>query len=157
MSNSELINSVDEQLMQIREKLAAFREQDTRIRERMDSLNSSVSDLASQTSLSSPTPSCSDLSSLDGEAMQDKEEEFEPLEQSGTFSSEPQIFCIPTIIVTECKDQPPVRSLHMRRSLSHSSTMNYLQLPEERRHSAPSAVTSLYPQYSNPEEINTLL
>ena len=153
-SNSELINSVDEQLTQIKEQLAAFREQDARIRVRMNSLNSSVSELASRSSLGSPTPSeCSDFSFLDDddEVMQDEE----PYVQDQAFTNEPQTFCIPTVIVTECEDlfnEPPVR---VRRSVSHSSTLNYLQLPEERRHSTPSAVTSLFPQYSKPEEIST--
>lgn len=161
MSN-ELMNSVDAQLMQIREKLAAFREQDTRIRERMDSLSSSVSELTSQSSQSgSPTLSeCSDLGTLDDEAML---EEFEQRKQRA-FSREPHIFCIPTVIVTECKDdfdQTPVRSLHMRRVTLHSSKMSYLRLPEEIRHSTPSAnqlQVNLYPNYNvdNPEEISTL-
>ena len=63
--------------MQIREKLAAFREQDTEFRERMGSLSDSVSELtSSRSSLSSFTPSeHSDLGSVD-EASK-KEEEFE--------------------------------------------------------------------------------
>ena len=121
----------------------------------MNSLNSSVSELASRSSLGSPTPSeCSDFSFLDDddEVMQDEEPH---VQEQRAFTNEPQTFCIPTVIVTECEElfnEPPVR---VRRSVSHSSTMNYLQLPEERRHSTPSAVTSLFPQYSKPEEIST--
>jgi len=134
MSNSELISSVDAQLMQIRDKLAAFREQDALIRERMNSLTSSVSELTSRSSLSSPTPSeCSDSSSLEDNAMQDEGEEFEQVQKA--FSDEPQAFCIPTVIVTECKDD--FNQTLVRQVTLHSSKMDYLRLPEERRHSAP--------------------
>lgn len=62
-NNDELVDFVDLQLTQIREKLAMMREQDLQFRERMDSLSTSVSELASRSSLSSLE--CSDLGSLD--------------------------------------------------------------------------------------------
>ena len=56
-SSSELANDFDCQLAEIKEKLARFREQDAEFHERMDSLNHSIGELASRTSLNSSTPS----------------------------------------------------------------------------------------------------
>jgi len=72
--SSELLSVMDEQLMQIRKKLAAFRKQDTQFRERMDSLNESVSELVSRSSINSSISECSDLDSLD-EVSEDEEPE----------------------------------------------------------------------------------
>ena len=74
--NSELLNVMDEQLLQIREKIAAFRQQDTQFRERMDSLNESVSELVSRSSINSSLSECSDLDSLD-EASEAEDEKSE--------------------------------------------------------------------------------
>ena len=139
MSHSELINSVDAQLMQIRDKLAAFREQDARIRERMNSLNSSVSELTSRSSLSSPTPSeCSDSSSLEDNAMQDEGEEFKQVQKA--FSDEPQTGILhPNCSSNRMQGWLSSTKHLMRRVTLHSSKMGYLRLPEERRHSTPSA------------------
>jgi len=148
---------VDAQLMQIKEKLAAFREQDTEFRERIDSLNDSVSELASRSSLSSFTSSeCSDLDSLEEASMKE-------FEQQGAK------VCIPTvqITVTGCRDldhfnHPLVRCFQMRRAISDpNSIMMYehqvekeAEVMETRRHS--SYLSDHYPQYDNPEEISTL-
>ena len=155
-SNSELINIVDEQLMQIRENLAAFRNQDVQFRERIDLLSDSVSELASQSSLSSFTSSeCSDLNSLGGASNSEDEE----LDQG----NEPRP--LPTVRVTECMDdfdQPPVRCFSMRRAISDPSSV-HIQLPEQameaqrrRTHLADQATDNLYTQYNNPLEISTL-
>jgi len=83
MSNSELINTVDLQLMQIREDLAAFCQQYIWFRERLDSLNGSVNKLTlSQSNLSSYTSDCSNIGSLD------ENEEF--FEQTTVRQSEGQ-------------------------------------------------------------------
>ena len=163
-SNSELVNVLDAQLMQIREKLAAFREQDTEFRERMDSLNGSVSELASRSSLSSFTPSeCSDLD----EAMREEVEEFEQ-QTAGQREQPEQLLSIPTVMITGCRNhfnQPLVTCFHMRRVTSDPNcTMmqDHVDLPEEeaeametRRHSSYSA-DRLFPHYNNPEKISTL-
>ena len=148
---------MDAQLMQIKEKLAAFREQDIEFRERIDSLNDSVSELASRSSLSSFTPSeCSDLDSL--EEASDKE-----------FEQQTARVCIPTvqIIVTGCRDlnhfnHPLVRGFQMRRAISDPNSImmhehlveKEVEVMETRRHSSYSA--NHYPQYDNPEDISTL-
>jgi len=159
MSNSELINVVDTQLMQIREKLAAFREQDTELRERVNLLGGSVSELTSsrRSSLSNYTPSeCSDLGSLDEATIGDEEEEFEQQ--------------YPVIVgqIEADKDhfnRPPVRCFHMRQSSYPSSMYGQIELSDEeemwetQRHCTYSVAKqsiNLYPQYSNPEEISTL-
>ena len=154
-SNSELINIVDEQLMQIRENLAAFRNQDVQFRERIDLLSDSVSELASQSSLSSFTSSeCSDLNSLGGASNSEDEE----LDQAN--ESHP----LPTVRVTECMDdfdQPPVRFFNMRRAISDPNSV-HIQLPEQtmeaqrrRKYLTEQATDDLYIQYNNPQEIST--
>ena len=154
MNNSELVDSVDEQLMQIREKLAKFREQDTQLRERMNSLSDSVSELASQSSLSSFTPSeCSNLGSLDEVQSCTGEDEGE---ENGYKHQ------LRTLVTNG--NRPPVRSFHMRRTTSDPSSMyRHVELPEEeemetQRYSTYSAdqTFNLYPQYTHPEEISTL-
>ena len=150
MSNSELVNDVDEQLIQIRKKLAAFREQDTQFRERMNSLTGSVSELTlSRSSLSSFTPSeCSDLGSLD-EVSEDEESEQQTVGQG--------------VFVSDKFNQPPARNFHMRQ-LS-DPLHSHAELPEKeaeeletQRHSTNSANQAIsgYLQYNNPEEISTL-
>jgi len=155
----KLISIVDAQLMQIKEKLAAFRDQDTQFRERMDSLNDSVSQLTS--SQSSFTPSeCSDLGSLD-EVYEEEEEE---LKQQTAGQSKGK-----RALVKGNRNhfnQPPaVRCHYMRRATSDPSLLySHIELPEEdetmeiQRHSTYSAdqAINLYPQYDNPEEISTL-
>ena len=51
-----LVDSIDYTLTDIKQKLAMFREQDSRLRKRMSSLSSSIEDLTLSRS-SSPTPS----------------------------------------------------------------------------------------------------
>jgi len=165
-SNSELVNDVDYQLAQIREKLAMMREQDLQFRERMDSLSTSVSEIASRSSLSSFTPSeCSDLGSLD-EASEEEEYEEEQTIGQRTFSNE-RLLRIPTIRVTGRPhfNRPPIKCVHMRQSSDPSSMYSHPELPEEnaeafetQRHSTYSAdqAMCLYPQYNNAEEISTL-
>ena len=152
MSSSELINVVDAQLMQIREKLAAFRQQDTQFRERMNSLNGSVSELASQSSVSSFTPSeCSDLGSLD-EVSETEEEEFK---QQRTAKQR--------ALLTDDRDhfnRPPIKCFHHIRQLQSSDPNlmhSHMKLSEEKAvpYSADQVI-NLYPQYNNPEEISTL-
>ena len=160
MNNSELASVVDEQLMQIRQKLAEFREQDTHFRERIDSLTGSVSEIASRSSQSSFTPSeCSDLDSLD--EFSEEEEEIEQTVGQKAFSKQPPpLLRIPTIKVIDVGNRS-TNCFHMRQSSDPSSLHNHIELPKEevmetRRHSSYSA-DQVYPQYDNPEEIRTLL
>ena len=55
-NTGSLVDSIDFTLTDIKQKLAMFREQDTRFRKRMNSLSSSIEDLTTPPS-SSPTPS----------------------------------------------------------------------------------------------------
>lgn len=168
-SNDELVDNVDYQLTQIREKLAQMREQDLQFRERMDSLSTSVSELSSRSSLSSFTTSseCSDLGSLD-EVSEEEEEECEEEQTIGQrkFSNE-RLLRIPTIRVSGRPhfNRLPVKCVHMRQSSDPSSMYSHPELPEEnaeaaetQRHSTYSAdqAMCLYPQYSNGEEISTV-
>jgi len=152
---------MDAQLMQIKEKLAAFRDQDTQFRERMDSLNDSVSELTS--SLSSLAPSeCSDLGSLD----EVYEEEEEKLEQQTAGQRKGQRALVKGNRRNYFKRPPTVRCHYMRRATSDPSLLySHIELPEEeeeamemQRHSTYSAdqAINLYPQYNNPEQISTL-
>ena len=166
-SNSELVDVVDAQLMQIREKLATFREQDSQFRERMDSLSNSVSELTSRSSLSSFTPSeCSDLGSLD-EASEEEEEFDEQTIGQKAFSDEPpRLLRLPTVRVTGkgyLHRRPAVKCFHTRQASDPSSMQSHKELPEEeemetQRYSTYSAdqAINLYPQYNNAEEISTL-
>ena len=160
-SNSDLISAVDAQLMQIKEKLAAFRDQDTQFRERMDSLNDSVSELtSSRSSLSSFTPSeCSDLDSLD--EVYEEEEEFEHQIAAGQSKGL-------KLATKGGRNRPRVRCHQpMRRATSYPSSLyGHIEAPceeeeeamETQRHSTYSAdqAINLYPKYDNPEEISTL-
>ena len=163
-SNEELVDNVDHQLTQIREKLAMMREQDLRFRERMDSLSSSVSELASRSSLSSFTSSeCSDLGSLD-EVSEGEECEEQTIGQR-KFSNE-RLLRFPTIRVSGRPhfNRLPVKCAHTRQSSDPSSMYSHPELPEEntakeaQRHSTYSAdqAMCLYPQYANAEEISTV-
>lgn len=163
-SNDELVNDVDCQLTQIREKLAMMREQDSQFRERMDSLSNSVSELSSRSSLSSFTSSeCSDLGSLD-EVSEEEECEEELTIGQRTFSNE-RLLRIPTIRGRPQFSRLPVKCLHTRQSSDPSSMYSHPELPEEnaeanetQRHSTYSAdqAMCLYPQYNNAEEISTM-
>ena len=156
--NSEIISVVDAQLMQIKEKLAAFREQDNEFRERMGSLSDSVSELtSSRSSLSSFTPSeCSDLDSVNEASEEEEKPEQQTVDRQRAF-------------VKSGRDhftRLSARCFHMRRAASDPSSMHsHIELPEEeaeavetQRHSTYSAdqATNLYPQYDNPEKISTL-
>ena len=163
-SNDELVNDVDCQLTQIREKLAMMREQDLQFRDRMDSLSSSVSELASRSSLSSFTSSeCSDLGSLDEVSEEEECEEEQTIGQR-TFSNE-RLLRIPTIRGRPQFSRLPIKCIHTRQSSDPSSMYSHPELPEEnaeatnsQRHSTYSAdqAMCLYPQYNNSEEISTM-
>jgi len=155
-SNSELISVVDAHLKQIKEKLAAFREQDTQFKERMDSLSDSVSELtSSRSSISSFTPSeCGD--SAAGSLDETSELELEDPLEANQGVGQLRAF---TKSGRNCFN-------HMRRATSDPSSLyNHVELPEEeleametQRHSTYSAdqAVNLYPQYNNPDEISTL-
>ena len=113
-SSSELVNDFDNQLAEIRSKLAMFREQDLKFHERMDSLSHSIGELASvsRSSLNSFTPSeisaSSDLMLSNEENYADSDDDDEQNhgdelimenEISSSFSSE-VLSCIPAIKVT---------------------------------------------------------
>ena len=91
----ELVNNIDDQLAEIREKLAMFRKQDTKFRERMDSLSHSIGELASGSSLNSEDPMIFDSDT--------EEQNFEEAEINGKISSSfstEVLNSIPTIKVT---------------------------------------------------------
>ena len=119
----------------------------------MNSLSDSVSELTSRSSISSFPPSeCSDLSSLD-EVQSCGEDEGDEIGYKQQLRT-----------LVKSGNRPPLRSFHMRRTTSDSSSMyRHVELPEEeememQRHSTYSAdqAINLYPQYTHPEEISTL-
>ena len=161
LSNTELVNIMDEQLLQIREKLAEFREQDNYIRERMDSLSDSVSELSSRRSslsLSSTSSECSDLDWLD-EISEEEESDSENVGQEA-LSSEPRIPTVKSAARNHFRRQPVICFRKRRSSYPSSPLRSSIELseaasPAVRRHSTP-AYPHMYPQYNNPEDISTL-
>ena len=166
MSNTDLANDVDEQLMQIKEKLSAFREQDNQFRERIKLLSNSVTELSSRSSLNSFTPS--EYSNLD--SMDEASNGGEEFEQQTTraFSNEPsKLLRVPTVRVTGCGDhfkrQSSVGCFHMRRATSDPISIHSLLSEEAQtiettqlRSSRSTEAINLYPQYDNTKEISTL-
>jgi len=165
MSNTDLVNDVDEQLMQIKEKLSAFREQDNQFRERIKLLSNSVNELSSRSSLNSFTPS--EYSNLD--SMDEASNGGEEFEQQTTraFSIEPpKLLRIPTVRVTGCRDhfnQSSVGCFHMRRATSDPISIHSLLSEEAQtiettqlRSSHSTEAINLYPQYNNTKETSTL-
>ena len=71
-SSSELVNAVDCQLAEIREKLAMLRKQDTDFHERMDSLTNSIGELTSQSSFTPSETSDGMLSDAEDDNGDDK-------------------------------------------------------------------------------------
>jgi len=141
ISNSELIDAVDLQLMQIKEDLAAFRQQDLRFRERMNSLNGSVSKLISSR-LSSYPSECSNLGSLD------EVNEDEVFEQTTVKQSKGQRVQLVNSMGTTLTNPPSERYCHVRRATSDPSLLYNLseeETMETQRHSADQA-NNLYPQ-----------
>lgn len=155
-SSNELVNDFDCQLAEIREKLAMFREQDMKFRERIDSLSNSIGELASRSSLTPSEPSigsdCGDLMLFndDDEEQNYKEEQTVDNRITASFSSE-VLNCIPTIKVTSYK-----RRLERRRSsdpTAHEAVK--LLMAEPQRHSMYYSINQAY-SYSS-EEISTIL
>lgn len=156
-SSSELLNTFDCQLAEIRAKLAMFREQDTDFRERMDSLSNSIGELASNCSLA---PS-DNISVASADLMIDEEQNYKDDDHSiegelqnntvsASFSTEMLNQCIPTIEVTHYKRRLSDSTLHgsILRPLKSSSTPD--------RHSICCLTDHSYFN-SNGEQLSTLL
>ena len=96
----KLKNNIDDQLAEIREKLAMFRKQDTKFRERIDSLSHSIGELASDRSSLNNFTTSEDSMIFDNDA---EEQNFEEAEINGkicsSFSTE-VLNSIPNIKVT---------------------------------------------------------
>lgn len=92
-NSAESVNTVDCQLAKIRETLALFREQDMEFRERMDSLSSSIDELASRTSMASLEVSADVNDNITGKDMGN-------ISANRKSSSSEVLNCIPTIKIT---------------------------------------------------------
>ena len=106
------LDDIDQRLIQIREQLSTFREQDMEFRERLDSLNNSIDELASRSSLASSEVSDLMMPSDDAAEEHHYEDNLEDDDQaiensfknlSMSFSSEVLNSCIPSIVVTSHK------------------------------------------------------
>jgi len=127
---SELENVMDEQLMQIREKIAAFRQQDAQLRERLNSLSDSVNKLTSRSSVSSSPSECSDLDSLDEVSEAEELEESE--KQTTVFTDNSLLIPITTEVSSSSHfNRAPVRCFHTRQSSDPSSLHSCVELPGE--------------------------
>ena len=173
--SSELVNSLDRQLAEIREKLAMLQEQDADFHERMDSLSNSIGELASRSSLNSFGSALSEASGAasDREMLSDEDEDSEQenytdddqiiknkIESiSMSFSTE-LLNSIPTIEVTPDtyrRRRSSKRSSQLRRSdpYVHESAKLLNLSTESNRHSI--CLTDHAYLYGSGEEISTLL
>ena len=109
---NELANNFDCLLAEVREKLAMFREQDIKFRDRMDSLGNTIDEVASlrssMNSLLTPSEASRDSDRLKDNSEEQDDSDLEDDDQiirdkieniSKSFSSE-LLSCIPTIEVT---------------------------------------------------------
>ena len=170
--SSELVNALDDQLAEIREKLAMLREQDIDFHERMDSLSNSIGEVASQSSLSSFGSALSEASEAASDGIPDdadenaEEKNYTEDEQiikskiegiSKSFSNE-LLNSIPTIKVTS---DPYKRKRSSKRSVRrsdpyiHGSAELLNSFAESNRHSI--CLTDHAYLYGSGEEISTFL
>ena len=124
------LDDIDQRLIQIREKLSMFREQDVEFRERLDSLSNSIDELASRSSLASSDVPSDDSAEEHCDNCEDDledadlaiENNFKNLSMS--LSNE-VLNCVPSITVTSymrCCRQSSDPSIH--------ETAKLLQLPQ---------------------------
>ena len=91
------LEDIDQRLIQIREKLSMFREQDMEFRERLDSLSNSIDELASRSSLASDISDDSDDASDEYHYEDNNQTIDNDLKNvSMSFSSE-VLNCIPSL------------------------------------------------------------
>ena len=170
--SSELVNALDDQLAEIREKLSMLREQDIDFHERMDSLNNSIGELASRSSLNSLGSALSEASEAASDGMLSDDEEKNYIEDdqiiknkiesiSMSFSDE-LLNSIPTIKITpdsykRRSRRSSKRSISMRRSdpYVHESAKLLNSFAESYRHSI--CLTDHAYLYGSGEEISTFL
>lgn len=159
-SSSELANDIDCQLAEIKEKLTKFREQDAEFHERMDSLNHSIGELASRTSLNSSAPSDVYAASNftdedDSEDEVEQEQYFEPDDENeigtiaNSFSTE-VLDSIPAIKVT-CDKKNVLRRRRSSDPTVHEAARSSITAGRPRSIASP-AYGYLYE-----EEVSTLL
>ena len=173
--SSELVNSLDRQLAEIREKLAMLQEQDTDFHERIDSLSNSIGELASRSSLNSFGSELSEASGAASDGMlsdedEDSEEENyidddqiikHKIESISAMSFSTELLnSIPTIEVTPDtyrRRRSSKRSSQLRRSdpYVHESAKLLNSSTESNRHSI--CLTDHAYLYGSGEEISTLL
>ena len=124
-SASDLVMIIDIQLAEIREKLAMFREQDIDFHRRMDSLNNSISELASLTTSEASDPKSDpmlyDDDDDDEQCYSDDEEIIKNKIENISMSFSTEVLnCIPTIKVTPYNRMSIKRRKSLNQSLSRS-------------------------------------
>ena len=90
-TSSHALDDLDRQLVQIKQKLSIFREQDMEFRERLDSLSYSIDELASRSSIASNLSEVSIDSDLVFEQNDDANSENEELDYENDLSIENEI------------------------------------------------------------------
>ena len=90
-NSSHALDDLDRQLVQIKQKLSIFREQDMEFRERLDSLSYSIDELASRSSIASNLSEVSIDSDLVFEQNDDANSENEELDYEDDLSIENEI------------------------------------------------------------------
>lgn len=114
-SGSNALDDIDRQLVQIKQKLSIFRDQDMEFRERLDSLSNSIDELASRSSIGSILSEASIDSDL-GIAQDDDDDDASSIDEeenceddiemaiknmsAGTSFSDEVLSHIPAILVT---------------------------------------------------------
>ena len=166
-SASDLVNTFDIQLAEIREKLAMFREQDIDFHRRMDSLNNSIGELASLTNSEASDPKSDSMlyddDDDDEQYYSDDEEIIKNKIENVSMSFSTEVLdCIPTIKVTPYNRMSVKRRKSSNKSLSRSdpaihetSRLASSSSVESDRHSICISDHAYF--YGSGEEISTIL
>ena len=110
-NSSHALDDLDRQLVQIKQKLSIFREQDMEFRERLDSLSYSIDELASRSSIASNLSEASIDSDLVFEQNDDANSTNEELDYEDDLSIENEIKNISTSFSDEVLSRIPVISV----------------------------------------------
>ena len=166
-SASDLVNTFDIQLAEIREKLAMFREQDIDFHRRIDSLNNSIGELASLTNSEASDPKSDSMlyddDDDDEQYYSDDEEIIKNKIENVSMSFSTEVLdCIPTIKVTPYNRMSVKRRKSSNKSLSRSdpaihetSRLASSSSVESDRHSICISDHAYF--YGSGEEISTIL
>lgn len=139
-STPPVLDDIDQRLIQIREKLSMFREQDVEFRERLHSLSNSIDELASRSSLASSDgtmPSDDAAEEHDYEDLEDDDLAIENNFKNLSMSLSNEVLnSIPSITVTSYKkcrqsSDPSIHETMQLLQLSGDNTsLTQLHLPQ---------------------------